>query len=142
MLDDMTFVFVHGGAHGAWCWDRVRPHLDRPSVAVDLPGRGSRPSPLESVTLQDFEDAVIEEVEAHDPSAAPLFLYLAWTEVHEPYDSQHTITIAEQKGVDLASISGSGPKGRIVKADVEGAEAGRPFWAATRSAVATLLPCA
>lgn len=64
MLDDMTFVFVHGGAHGAWCWDRVRPHLDRPSVAVDLPGRGSRPSPLESVTLQDFEDAVIEEVEA------------------------------------------------------------------------------
>ena len=34
--------------------------------------------------------------------------------------------IAEQKGVDLANISGSGPKGRIVKADVEGAEAGRP----------------
>ncbi len=32
--------------------------------------------------------------------------------------------IAEQKGVDLASVSGSGPHGRIVKADVETAQAG------------------
>lgn len=63
MLDDMTFVFVHGGAHGAWCWDRVLPHLDRPAVAVDLPGRGRRPAPLEDVTLEDFVDAVIEEIE-------------------------------------------------------------------------------
>ncbi|WP_338446108.1 pyruvate dehydrogenase complex dihydrolipoamide acetyltransferase [Pelagerythrobacter marensis] len=31
--------------------------------------------------------------------------------------------IAEQKGIDLAAISGSGPNGRIVKADVEQAEA-------------------
>ncbi len=31
--------------------------------------------------------------------------------------------IAEQKGVDLSAISGSGPNGRIVKADVEGAPA-------------------
>ena len=29
--------------------------------------------------------------------------------------------IAEQKGVDLAAVKGSGPNGRIVKADVEGA---------------------
>ena len=32
--------------------------------------------------------------------------------------------IAEQKGLDLSAISGSGPNGRIVKADVETAEAG------------------
>jgi pyruvate dehydrogenase E2 component (dihydrolipoamide acetyltransferase) len=31
--------------------------------------------------------------------------------------------IAEQKGVDLAAIAGSGPRGRIVKADVEAAKA-------------------
>jgi len=29
--------------------------------------------------------------------------------------------IAEQKGIDLASVTGTGPNGRIVKADVEGA---------------------
>ncbi len=30
--------------------------------------------------------------------------------------------IAEQKGIDLAGVNGSGPNGRIVKADVEGAQ--------------------
>jgi len=32
--------------------------------------------------------------------------------------------IAEQKGIDLSQVSGSGPNGRIVKADVEGFELG------------------
>jgi pyruvate dehydrogenase E2 component (dihydrolipoamide acetyltransferase) len=32
--------------------------------------------------------------------------------------------LAEQQGVDLASVSGSGPNGRIVKADLEGAKPG------------------
>jgi pyruvate dehydrogenase E2 component (dihydrolipoamide acetyltransferase) len=32
--------------------------------------------------------------------------------------------IAEQKGVDLAALKGTGPRGRIVKADVEAAKAG------------------
>jgi pyruvate dehydrogenase E2 component (dihydrolipoamide acetyltransferase) len=32
--------------------------------------------------------------------------------------------IAEQKGVDLSAVKGSGPHGRIVKADVEGAKPG------------------
>ena len=34
--------------------------------------------------------------------------------------------IAEEKGVDLASLTGSGPNGRIVKADLEGASAKAP----------------
>ena len=33
--------------------------------------------------------------------------------------------LAEEKGVDLHSVSGSGPGGRVVKADVEGVEAGQ-----------------
>ena len=41
--------------------------------------------------------------------------------------------IAEQKGVDLKSIKGTGPNGRIVKADVEGAKPG----AASAPAAAT-----
>ncbi len=38
--------------------------------------------------------------------------------------------IAKDKGLDLAAIKGSGPHGRIVKADVEGAKAGAPAAAA------------
>ena len=34
--------------------------------------------------------------------------------------------IAEQSGIDLASLKGSGPNGRVVKADLEGADKGAP----------------
>ncbi len=44
--------------------------------------------------------------------------------------------IAAQKGLDLAQISGSGPHGRIVKADVEGATATAPAPAPAAAAAA------
>ena len=42
-----SFVLVHGGAQGAWCWDRLVPRLRAAPgiegvVAVDLPGHGAR----------------------------------------------------------------------------------------------------
>ncbi|MDP4575252.1 pyruvate dehydrogenase complex dihydrolipoamide acetyltransferase [Qipengyuania sp. G39] len=46
--------------------------------------------------------------------------------------------IAEQKGVDLASVTGSGPRGRIVKADVEGAEGGKAAAPAKQDATAEM----
>ncbi|WP_170564523.1 pyruvate dehydrogenase complex dihydrolipoamide acetyltransferase [Ruegeria atlantica] len=49
--------------------------------------------------------------------------------------------IAAQKGLDLAQIAGSGPHGRIVKADVEGATATAPAPAAA-SAPADAAPAA
>jgi pyruvate dehydrogenase E2 component (dihydrolipoamide acetyltransferase) len=46
--------------------------------------------------------------------------------------------IAEQKGLDLSAISGSGPNGRIVKADVENADTGAaPAKAASAAPAAT-----
>jgi pyruvate dehydrogenase E2 component (dihydrolipoamide acetyltransferase) len=46
--------------------------------------------------------------------------------------------IAEQKGVDLKAVQGSGPNGRIVKADVEGAQPGAaPVAAAAPAAAAS-----
>ena len=42
--------------------------------------------------------------------------------------------IAEQNGVDLSTITGSGPRGRIVKADVESAEGGSAKSASDTSA--------
>jgi pimeloyl-ACP methyl ester carboxylesterase len=44
------FVLVHGAGMGASCWDRLLPHLDRPAVAVDLPGRSSTTSPQSTAT--------------------------------------------------------------------------------------------
>ncbi|MEO3478053.1 pyruvate dehydrogenase complex dihydrolipoamide acetyltransferase [Phaeobacter sp. CAU 1743] len=50
--------------------------------------------------------------------------------------------IAEDKGLDLAAISGSGPRGRIVKADVEGATAAPKAEAQPAAAPATAAPAA
>ncbi|MEO9600910.1 pyruvate dehydrogenase complex dihydrolipoamide acetyltransferase [Parasphingorhabdus sp.] len=47
--------------------------------------------------------------------------------------------LAEQKGVDLAAVSGSGPSGRIVKADIDSAKGGT---APVKSETATPVPSA
>jgi pimeloyl-ACP methyl ester carboxylesterase len=61
------FVLVHGAGMGASCWDRLLPHLDRPAVAVDLPGRGSRADvPLTSVDLDGCARAILDDVAAVD----------------------------------------------------------------------------
>jgi pimeloyl-ACP methyl ester carboxylesterase len=39
----MRFLLVHGGCHGAWCWDCVLLHL--PARTIDLPGHGQRVAP-------------------------------------------------------------------------------------------------
>ncbi len=41
-----TIVLVHGAWHGAWCWQRLTPHLTRRGFryrAVDLPSVGATP---------------------------------------------------------------------------------------------------
>jgi len=41
----LRFVLVHGGHHGAWCWDKLVPELERlghAALAIDLPGSGER----------------------------------------------------------------------------------------------------
>jgi alpha-beta hydrolase superfamily lysophospholipase len=41
----MRFVLIHGGFHGAWCWERTIPELERlghEAIAIDLPGHGER----------------------------------------------------------------------------------------------------
>lgn len=56
------FLLVHGSCHGAWCWRAVIPALEalgHSALAIDLPGHGSDRTPLESVTLESYRDAVL-----------------------------------------------------------------------------------
>ena len=49
--------------------------------------------------------------------------------------------LAAEKGIDIAAVTGSGPKGRIVKADLDGAKAGAaPAKASTPTAEAPAAP--
>lgn len=68
-----SFVLVHGGSHGAWCWERLIPHLRgdpriEAVVAVDLTGHGTRRDlqPLDTITLLDYVDDVVREIERCD----------------------------------------------------------------------------
>lgn len=56
-----TFVLVHGAFHGAWCWDRLVPELERrghDSLAMDLPVDDA------SATFTTYADAVLRAMEA------------------------------------------------------------------------------
>jgi pimeloyl-ACP methyl ester carboxylesterase len=51
-----TFGLVHGGFHGAWCWERLVPLLEErghTAVAMDLPLDDA------DATLADYVDAVV-----------------------------------------------------------------------------------
>ena len=49
-----TYVLVHGAFHGAWCWYKIIPQLERSGhevIALDLPSLGSDKTPIAEVTL-------------------------------------------------------------------------------------------
>jgi pimeloyl-ACP methyl ester carboxylesterase len=56
-------VLLHGSELGAWLWDDLLPSLSAPAVAVELPGRGSRPTRRRDVTLDDAVAAVVADAD-------------------------------------------------------------------------------
>jgi pimeloyl-ACP methyl ester carboxylesterase len=61
------YVLVHGGWHGAWCWNRVLPLLEsggRSAHALDLPGCGRDKTPTANLTLKDYVEAVVAKIDA------------------------------------------------------------------------------
>ncbi|WP_324738744.1 alpha/beta hydrolase [Mycobacterium sp. 5-140-3-2] len=61
-------VLVHGGEHAGDCWDLVVAELRRQepelrTLAVDLPGHGNKPGDLATVTIADWVDSVVADIE-------------------------------------------------------------------------------
>lgn len=65
-----TFVLVHGGGHGAWCWDRLTPLLRAEGHDVHVPtltGVGERADELTpQVNLSTHIADVVRVFEDHD----------------------------------------------------------------------------
>lgn len=64
-----NFLFIHGGSHGAWCWQDCIAVLEAAghrSAAIDLPGHGSDKTPRGSVTARSYVEAVCERIEQYD----------------------------------------------------------------------------
>ncbi|HEY0148380.1 MAG TPA: pyruvate dehydrogenase complex dihydrolipoamide acetyltransferase [Allosphingosinicella sp.] len=101
-----------------------------PTPAPDVKGYGANPA----------EDAKIAPATPSAPAAAP---------APAPGGSGDRVKasplarrLAEQRGIDLSALQGSGPGGRIVKADLEGGAAAKPAQAAAAPAAAPVQPAA
>jgi pimeloyl-ACP methyl ester carboxylesterase len=66
------FVLLHGGGHSARCWEPVIPLLDAPALALDLPGRGTRPGPLHELHLADWIASAVDDIAGADVRDAVL----------------------------------------------------------------------
>ncbi len=100
-------------------------------VIATLAEEGEDPADVQPATGDAAPAAATAPPEATAPAAAPAPAEAAPVASAPTAKSGDRILasplakrIAAQKGVDLASVTGSGPNGRIVKADVEGAKPG------------------
>ncbi|GAB2516678.1 alpha/beta fold hydrolase [Spirosoma aerophilum] len=62
-----TYVLVHGGWQGAWCWRKVVPLLEAKGnrvVAMDLPGHGDDKTSPAKVTLEEYTNKVVQLAKA------------------------------------------------------------------------------
>lgn len=62
-----TFVLVHGGFVGGWCWEKVVPLLEGAGHRVeapDLPGLGGDPTPIPEISLRGYADRISRVLDA------------------------------------------------------------------------------
>ncbi len=72
------FVFLHGGNHGSWCWDRLinvlQDRFEGKMLALDVPGCGTKrtsPAP-DPLGLSDLADILLNEIRQADIHSAVL----------------------------------------------------------------------
>jgi pimeloyl-ACP methyl ester carboxylesterase len=64
-----TFVLIHGGWHGGWCWQRVVPLLldmGHQVIAPDLPGHGSKTTTPASRPYEQYVTSVCNILDAQN----------------------------------------------------------------------------
>ncbi len=71
MSGPVPLILVHGGAHGAWCWEPLHPHLETRALAVDLPPVAIRgvphaeaPAELATIGVAAFASSVLADADA------------------------------------------------------------------------------
>ncbi len=109
-------ILVADGSEGVKVNEPIAVLLEEGESADDI---GAAPAPAAAP-----EKVAEAEAPASTPQPTPAIARPAGVSSGERiFASPLARRIAAQKGLDLKSIQGSGPKGRIVKADVEGATA-------------------
>ena len=69
--EEPEYVFLHGGAQNAHTWDTVAMAIDRPLVAIDLPGHGHSDGPNEATGGQIAPQSLAADVAVAIRELAP-----------------------------------------------------------------------
>jgi len=114
------------------------------AAAPAAPAPAAAPTPAAAPAEPAAESAALGVPVSDDsPASAPAAEAPAATAPEAPAPQQHAVAptdalrasplarkVARDHGIDLATVTGSGPQGRVVRADVEAAIAGAPSAAA------------
>ncbi|MGQ3489228.1 pyruvate dehydrogenase complex dihydrolipoamide acetyltransferase [Roseovarius pacificus] len=115
-------ILIAEGTEGVKVNTPIAVLLEEGESAEDIGDTGSAPAPAAKPESDDSAPAPAEKTSGEaSGSAAPAAP--TDTEGERIFASPLARRIAADKGLDLSGIKGSGPHGRIVKADVEGASA-------------------
>ncbi|WP_299631193.1 pyruvate dehydrogenase complex dihydrolipoamide acetyltransferase [uncultured Roseobacter sp.] len=125
-------ILVAEGSEGVKVNTAIAILLEEGESADDI---GSTPTPAAAAAPQPAAEAAAATPPAPAPSPAPAAPQAA--DGTRIFASPLARRIAADKGLDLSTVKGSGPHGRIVKADVEGLSASAGPTAATKAPAAT-----
>ncbi|MEM1084059.1 MAG: pyruvate dehydrogenase complex dihydrolipoamide acetyltransferase [Verrucomicrobiota bacterium] len=102
-------------------------------VLAVLDGDGADSAPAAAAPAAE-EAPAAEAAPAETPASTPAPAPAAASDGSRIKSSPLARKLAAEKGVDLSTLTGTGPGGRIVSADVEGAGSSQPSQAATAAA--------
>jgi pyruvate dehydrogenase E2 component (dihydrolipoamide acetyltransferase) len=128
-------ILVAEGTEGVKVNAPIAVLLDEGESADAVPAAGGAPKADIPAAMKDIAAAVKAETA---PAAAPV----AKSDGKRVFASPLAKRIAAAKGIDIAALSGTGPRGRIVKSDVENAKPGaaKPAAAAAPAAGGAGIP--
>jgi pimeloyl-ACP methyl ester carboxylesterase len=62
-----TFLLIHGGGHGGWCWEHVVPMLvaqGHRALTPDLPGFGADQTPPDEVSIDLWARSIVDVLQS------------------------------------------------------------------------------
>ena len=132
-------IYVAEGTENVAVNSAIAVLLEEGETAEDLASSGGGgKAEAESAKSQDTKPSQDpSEIPANEPSAAPQTASAPAPKGSRVFASPLARRMAAEKGVDLSALQGSGPHGRIVKADVEAAKAQPARAASTAPATAS-----
>ncbi len=134
-------ILVAEGAQGVKVNDVIAVLLEEGESAGDIKAAAA-PAPKPAAAPEPAKTEVPKAGAASAPAAAPAPKAAAPSSGARQFASPLARRLAQQHGLDLSRVVGSGPHGRIVKSDIEKAAAGGGAKAAPAPAAAKGLPTA